>query len=50
MPTENSRRMAGRIPGAELVVVENTGHHFYSERPEASAAAILAFLARRAFP
>ena len=50
VPTENSRRMAGRIPGAELVVVENTGHHFYSERPEASAAAILAFLARRASP
>ena len=50
VPTENSRRMAGRIPGAELVVVENTGHHFYSERPEASAAAILSFLARHASP
>ncbi len=46
VPTENSRRMAGRIPGAELVIVENTGHHFYSEQPEASAEAILAFLAR----
>ena len=50
VPTENSRRMAGRIPGAELVIVENTGHHFYSERPEASAEAILAFLSRRRSP
>ena len=50
VPTENSRRMAERIPGADLVIVENTGHHFYSERPEASAAAILAFLARHASP
>ncbi len=46
VPTENSRLMASRIPGAELVIIENTGHHFYSERPEASAKRILAFLSR----
>ena len=50
VPTENSRLMAGRIPGAELVIVENTGHHFYSERPEAAAAAILGFLKRHCSP
>ncbi len=48
VPTENSVRMAGRIPGAELVVVEEAGHHFYSEQPERSAEAILAFLAKHA--
>ena len=46
VPTENSRLLAGRIPGAELFIVEGTGHHFYSERPEASARAILDFLSK----
>jgi 3-oxoadipate enol-lactonase len=44
VPTENSRLLAARIPGAKLAIVENTGHHFYSERPEASAEVILEFL------
>ena len=44
VPTANARLIAGRIPGAELVIVEGAGHHFYSEQPEASARAILAFL------
>jgi pimeloyl-ACP methyl ester carboxylesterase len=44
VPTANARLIAERIPGAELVIVEGAGHHFYSERPEASAEAILAFL------
>lgn len=46
VPTENSRLLAGRIPNAELAIIENTGHHFYSERPEASAEVILGFLSR----
>ncbi|MEE9240374.1 MAG: alpha/beta hydrolase, partial [bacterium] len=37
VPTENSRLIAERIPGAELAIVEGAGHHFYSERPEESA-------------
>jgi len=44
VPTANAHLIAKRIPGAELVIVEGAGHHFYSEQPEASARAILAFL------
>lgn len=44
VPTENARLIAGRLPGAELVIIEGAGHHFYSERPEESANAILEFL------
>lgn len=46
VPTANARLVAERIPGAELVIVEGAGHHFYSERPEESAEAILAFLGK----
>lgn len=46
VPTENASLLADRIPGAELVIVQGAGHHFYSEQPETSAQAILAFLAR----
>ena len=46
VPTENSRLIAERIPGAELAIVEGAGHHFYSERPEESARIILEFLSR----
>ena len=46
VPTENSHLLAERIPNAELAIIENTGHHFYSERPEASAEVILEFLSR----
>lgn len=46
VPTGNAPLLAQRIPGAELVIVEGAGHHFYSEQPEASAKAILGFLAR----
>ena len=46
VPTGNAPLLAQRIPGAELVIVEGAGHHFYSEQPEASARAILDFLSR----
>ncbi len=46
VPTENSRLIAERIPGAELAIVENAGHHFYSEQPEESACVILEFLSK----
>ena len=46
VPTENSRLLAERLPGAELVIVEGAGHHFYSERPGESASAILDFLSK----
>lgn len=46
VPTENGSLLAKRIPGAELVIVQGAGHHFYSEQPAISARAILDFLAK----
>lgn len=39
---ENSRRLAERIPGARLIVLENAGHIFWIERSEATNDALLA--------
>lgn len=39
-----NRRMAARLPAAELRVVPNAGHTVHLERPEAFLAAILSFL------
>jgi 3-oxoadipate enol-lactonase len=44
IPNENSKIIASRIPGAELVIVENAGHGF-TQSPDA-ARAILDFLKR----
>lgn len=44
IPPENSKIIASRIPGAELVIVKNAGHGF-TEAPEATRA-ILDFLKR----
>jgi 3-oxoadipate enol-lactonase len=41
---ENARRLAGLIPGSRLVLLEGAGHVYHSEQPEASDAAVLAFL------
>jgi 3-oxoadipate enol-lactonase len=43
---ENARRMAGAIPGAELVLLEGAGHVFHSELPDQADAAVLSFLDR----
>jgi pimeloyl-ACP methyl ester carboxylesterase len=37
MPVENSRRIAERIPGARLVLIEGGAHIFFLEQPEAVA-------------
>jgi 3-oxoadipate enol-lactonase len=44
IPADNSKVLASRIPGAELVIVKNAGHGF-TEAPEATRA-ILDFLRR----
>jgi 3-oxoadipate enol-lactonase len=44
IPPDNSKIIASRIPGAELVIVKNAGHGF-TEAPEATTA-ILDFLKR----
>lgn len=45
VPTEQSIRLAGEIPGAELVVIPNCGHVPQEECPDAFLAAMAEFLA-----
>jgi pimeloyl-ACP methyl ester carboxylesterase len=47
IPSENSRIMAERIPGAELVLFPKTGHLYFDELPEESAETVIDFLRRR---
>jgi pimeloyl-ACP methyl ester carboxylesterase len=47
-PLPVSQEMAGLIPGAELVVVEDSGHLSTMEQPEAVNAALAAWLGRLA--
>ena len=43
---ENSRILASRIPGAELVIFENAGHGFISDTADESSKTIIKFLER----
>ena len=45
-PSENSRIMAKRIPGAELVLFPKAGHLYFDELPEESARMVIEFLRR----
>lgn len=45
-PLPVSQEMAGLIPGADLVVIEDSGHLSTMERPEAVNAALAAWLGR----
>jgi pimeloyl-ACP methyl ester carboxylesterase len=47
LPVPFSEQLARCIPGAELVVLEKTGHGLLVESPEGVAEAMLAFLARQ---
>jgi len=47
---ENSRILAARIPGAELVLLPGQRHGFTAEKPEETNRAILDFLGRHARP
>jgi 3-oxoadipate enol-lactonase len=46
IPVENGRRLAERIPSAELVLLEGAGHVYHSEQAEAADAAVLDFIGR----
>jgi 3-oxoadipate enol-lactonase len=46
VPVENSRILASRIPGAELVILENMGHGFFNEAFDETNRIILDFLGR----
>jgi 3-oxoadipate enol-lactonase len=45
-PPELARDMAKRIPGAELIMFERTGHLANLEQPERFNKAVLDFLSR----
>jgi pimeloyl-ACP methyl ester carboxylesterase len=47
LPVPFSRQLAQGIPGAELIVLEKTGHGMLVESPEAVAQAMLGFLSRQ---
>ncbi len=46
IPAENSKIIAYRIPGAELVMLKNSGHGFFGDAARESITAILGFLKR----
>ena len=45
-PVAGAHRLAREIPGAEVVVLDGTGHFAPDQSPEAYAAALLDFLGR----
>lgn len=44
VPPENSRRIAGRIPGAKLVILPGAPHRLFAENAEAFNREVMAFL------
>lgn len=46
IPSENSRLLASRIPGAELIMLENKGHGYYVEAADEVNSIVLDFLRR----
>ncbi len=46
IPAENSRRLAERIPGAELCLLPDAAHFFWIEKPAETARALADFFAR----
>jgi pimeloyl-ACP methyl ester carboxylesterase len=45
LPVENGRLIASLIPGAQLEILEGSGHMFFWERPERSAELVRAHAA-----
>lgn len=50
IPAENSRRIAGRIPGSKLVVLKDASHFFWIEKPQETADALSSFFGGLHFP
>ena len=50
VPYENSKIIADRIMGAELVVLKNSGHAFYTDQIDETARVMLDFLRRHPAP
>jgi 3-oxoadipate enol-lactonase len=45
VPAANGKLIAGRIPGAKLVLIPRASHIFSTDQPEIAHAAMLEFLA-----
>jgi len=45
IPAENSRLIASRIPGAQLVLLPDASHFFWIEKPQETADALIRFFA-----
>ena len=50
VPPENGKLIAGRIPGAEMVLIPRASHIFSTDQPEVAHAAMLEFLAANVRP
>jgi pimeloyl-ACP methyl ester carboxylesterase len=48
VPPENAKLIAGRIPGAKLLMIPDASHIFTTDQPAAAHAAILDFLGAQA--
>ena len=46
VPAENGRRIAANVPGAELVMIPDANHLFFTDQPERTNEALLAWLSR----
>lgn len=46
IPAENSRLIASRIPGAQLLLLPDASHFFWIEKPQETAAALIRFFAQ----
>lgn len=46
VPAENGRRLAASIPGAELVVIPDANHLFFTDQPERTREELLRWLLR----
>jgi 3-oxoadipate enol-lactonase len=46
VPAENGRPIAANVPGAELVMIPDANHLFFTDQPELTHEALLSWLAR----
>lgn len=46
VPAENGRRIAANVPGAELVMIPDANHLFFTDQPERTNEVLLAWLSR----
>ncbi|NUT46121.1 MAG: alpha/beta fold hydrolase [Saccharothrix sp.] len=49
-PTDNGSRIADRVPGAELAVIDGARHAYFEEFRDEAGAVVLTFLSRHALP